>query len=43
MATLTTDIKRKPLSITEKLNIMSKVDGTLNAPHIKTAEELGIL
>ena len=26
----------------EKLNIISKVDGTPNAPHIKTAEELGI-
>jgi hypothetical protein len=43
MATLTVGIKRKPLSISEKLNIISKVDGTLNATRTKTAEELGIL
>jgi hypothetical protein len=42
MATSTMHIKRKPLSISEKLNIISKVDGTPNAPHTKTAEELGI-
>jgi hypothetical protein len=35
-------IKRKPLSISVKLNIISKVDGTPNAPRTKTAEELGI-
>jgi hypothetical protein len=42
MATSTMGIKRKPLSISEKLNIISKVDGTPNAPCTKTAEELGI-
>jgi hypothetical protein len=42
MATSTMGIKRKPLSISEKLNIISKVDGTQSAPHTKIAEELGI-
>jgi purine nucleoside phosphorylase len=42
MATSTMGIKRKPLSISEKLNIISKVDGTPNAPRTKIAEELGI-
>jgi hypothetical protein len=42
MATSTMGTKRKPLSISEKLNIISKVDGSPNAPHTKTAEELGI-
>jgi hypothetical protein len=42
MATSTMGIKRKPLSIAEKLNIISKVDGPPNAPHTKIAEELGI-
>jgi hypothetical protein len=42
MATLTTSIKRNPLSMSEKLNTISKVDGTLNAPHTKTGEQLGI-
>jgi hypothetical protein len=42
MATSTVGIKCKPLSISEKLNIISKVDGTPNAPCTKTAEELGI-
>jgi hypothetical protein len=42
MATSTTGIKLKPLSISEKLNIISKVDGTPNAPCTKIAEELGI-
>jgi hypothetical protein len=42
MATSTMGIKCKPLSISEKLNIISKVDGTPNAPCTKTAEEPGI-
>jgi hypothetical protein len=42
MATSTMGIKRKPLSTSEKLNIISKVDGTPNAPHTKIAEERGI-
>jgi hypothetical protein len=42
MATSTMGIKRKPLSLSEKLNIISKVDGTPNASHTKTAKELGI-
>jgi hypothetical protein len=42
MATSTMGIKHKSLSISEKLNIISKVDGTPNAPRTKTAEELGI-
>jgi hypothetical protein len=42
MATSTMGIKRKPLSISEKLNIISKVDGTPNAPCTKIAEERGI-
>jgi hypothetical protein len=42
MATSAMAIKRKPLSISAKLNIISKVDGTLNAPRTKIAEELGI-
>jgi hypothetical protein len=42
MATSTMGIKRKPLLISEKLNIISKVDGTPNAPRTKTTEELGI-
>jgi hypothetical protein len=40
MATSTTGIKCKPLSIYEKLNIISKVDGTPNAPCTKTSAEL---
>jgi hypothetical protein len=43
MATSTMGIKRTPLSISEKLNIVSKVSGTPNAPRTKIAEELGIL
>jgi hypothetical protein len=42
MATSAMGIKCKPLLISEKLNIISKVDGTPNAPHNKIAEELGI-
>jgi hypothetical protein len=42
MAASTMGIKRKPLAICEKFNIISKVDGTPNAPCTKTAEELGI-
>jgi hypothetical protein len=42
MATSPMGIKCKPLSISEKLNIKSKVDGTPNAPHTKISEELGI-
>jgi hypothetical protein len=42
MATSTMCIKRKPLSISEMLNIISKVDGTPNATRTKIAEELGI-
>jgi folate-dependent phosphoribosylglycinamide formyltransferase PurN len=42
MATSAMGIKHKSLSISEKLNIISKVDGTPNAPCTKTAEELGI-
>jgi hypothetical protein len=42
MATSTVGVKHKPLSMSEKLNIISKVDGTSNAPHTKIAEELGI-
>jgi hypothetical protein len=42
MATSKMGIKRKPLSISGKLNIISKVDGTPNAPHTKIAAELGI-
>jgi hypothetical protein len=40
MATSTMGIKCKPLSISEKLNIISKVDGTPNARCTKTAEEV---
>jgi hypothetical protein len=43
MATSAMGIKHKPLSISEKLNIISKVDGTPNALCTKIAEELGIL
>jgi hypothetical protein len=42
MATSTVGIKRKPLSMSEKLNIISKVDDTPNAPRTKVAEELGV-
>jgi hypothetical protein len=42
MKTSTIGIKCKSLSISEKLNILSKVDGTPNAPHTKIAEELDI-
>jgi hypothetical protein len=42
MATSTMGIKRKPLSVSEKLNIVRKVDGTPNAPRTNIAEELGI-
>jgi hypothetical protein len=42
MATSTMGIKCKPLSVSEKLNIISKVDGTPNASRTKIAEELGI-
>jgi hypothetical protein len=42
MVTSTMGIKHKPLSIYEKLNITSKVDGTPNALRTKIAEELGI-
>jgi hypothetical protein len=42
MAASTVGIKRMPLSVSEKLNIISKVDGTPNAPCTKIAEELGI-
>jgi hypothetical protein len=42
MATSTMGIKRKPLSISEKLNIISKVDGPPNAPRTKIAEKLCI-
>jgi purine nucleoside phosphorylase len=42
METSTMGIKCKPRSISEKLNILSKIDGTPNAPRTKTAEELGI-
>jgi hypothetical protein len=42
MATSTMGIKRKPLSISEKLNIINKVDGTPNPLRYKIAEELGI-
>jgi folate-dependent phosphoribosylglycinamide formyltransferase PurN len=42
MATSKMDTKRKLLSISEKLNIISNVDGTPNAPCTKIAEELGI-
>jgi hypothetical protein len=43
MTTFTEGIKRKPLSVSEKLNIISKADGTPNARRTKIAEELGIL
>jgi hypothetical protein len=42
MATSTMGIKCKPLSVSEKLNIISKVDGTPNAPRTRIAEELRI-
>jgi hypothetical protein len=42
MATLTTRVKHKSLPTAEKLNSISKVDGTPDAPCIETAEELGI-
>jgi hypothetical protein len=42
MATSTTEIKCKPLSISDKLNSISKVAGTPNAPRTKIGEELGI-
>jgi hypothetical protein len=42
MATSTVGIKHKPLSISEKLNIISKVYGTPNAPRTRIAEELSI-
>jgi hypothetical protein len=41
MAT-STGMTRKPLSTSEKPNIISKVGRTPNAPHSKTAEELSI-
>jgi hypothetical protein len=43
MPTSTMGIKHKPLSVSEKLNIISKVDDTPNAPCTKIAGELGIL
>jgi len=43
MATSKTCTKSKPLSISEKLNILKKVDGIMNVHHTKTAEELEIL
>ena len=42
MAVSRTCTKSKPLSISEKLNVINKVDGTLNAPHTKVAKEIGI-
>jgi hypothetical protein len=42
MVTSTVGIKHKPLSMSEKLNIISKVDGAPNVPHAKIAEELRI-
>jgi uncharacterized DUF497 family protein len=42
MATSTMGVKRKPLSISEKLNMISKVDGTPNPSRTNIAEELGI-
>jgi hypothetical protein len=43
MKTSTTGIKCRPPPMSGKLNIISKVDGTPNAPCNKIAEELGIL
>jgi hypothetical protein len=37
-----TGIKSKTLSISDKLNIINKVDGVLSVPHTKIIEELGI-
>jgi hypothetical protein len=42
MATYRPGIKSKPLSISEKLNIINKVEGVLNVLNTKIAEELGI-
>jgi hypothetical protein len=42
METSTVGIKCEPLSISGKLNNISKVDGTPNGPRTKIAEELGI-
>jgi hypothetical protein len=41
IAALMTGMNHKMLPISEKLNIISKVDGTSNAPCTKMAEELG--
>jgi len=43
MATSKTHTKSKPQSISEKLNILKKMDGILNVHQTKIAEELGIL
>jgi hypothetical protein len=42
MVTSKMGTKNKSLSVSEKLNIINKVDGVLNAPCIKSAGELGI-
>jgi hypothetical protein len=43
MATSTMGIKRKPLSTSEKLNIISKMDGTPNVPHTKLLKNFAFL
>jgi hypothetical protein len=40
MATSRMGIKSKPLSISQRPNIMNKFDGVLNVPCTKIAEEL---
>jgi hypothetical protein len=42
MATSKTGIKSKPLSVSEKLNTINKVNGVPNIPRIRTAEEVAI-
>jgi hypothetical protein len=42
MATSSMGRKIKPLSISEKLNIIQEVAGGVNVPQNKTANELGI-
>jgi hypothetical protein len=41
MASSKMDIQCKPLSISEKLNVINKVDGVPNVPHTKITEGLG--
>jgi len=42
MSTSRRGTRSKPLSISEKLNMINKVNGVLNIPCIKNAKEQGI-